>query len=175
MTIWFKMLILALIAGVGAFFMYTFLQLQKKKETPVTQEQVVAMQKIVLINVLNKEQYVDCHIPGSISVPFQDLEQFAQTLDKNTEIILYCSNYQCTASSAGAQMLIEKGFSNVSAFEGGIAQWYQLGYPVEGTCALPYLKKEIAEPQKSDLASEGTLIKIITAQELKQKLDNSAA
>ena len=53
---------------------------------------------------------------------------------------------------AAAQKLKEMGFENVWAYEGGTAEWYQMGlkaegkYPVEGTCQASYLSAANEKP-----------------------------
>ncbi len=119
-----------------------------------------------LINVLAKEAYDDCHITGSLSVPLVALAAYVKDLPKNTELIVYCAHYDCPASRKAWQLLTDLGFTNVFAYEGGIAEWHQKGYPTEGSCELDYLY----EPHKK---SEGAdKVKSISAEELKKKLES---
>ena len=105
----------------------------------------------VVINVLSKELYDDCHIKGSISVPFDDTEEYVlNNIDKNADIILYCSNYLCTASGYMTKKLIEHGFKHVWAYEGGTAEWYQQRMPVNGLCVSSYLKNVLVDPKKEE-------------------------
>ena len=39
-------------------------------------------QSMIVVNVLDKEMYDDCHIAGSIQVPFADVEKEAKKWDK---------------------------------------------------------------------------------------------
>ena len=71
-------------------------------------------------------------LQGSINVPFEEVETFAKDLDRDAEMVVYCANYMCTASGAAAQKLKEMGFENVWAYEGGTAEWYQMGLKAEG-------------------------------------------
>jgi rhodanese-related sulfurtransferase len=119
---------------------------------------------LIVMNVLSPELYADAHIKGSISVPFEQAEQYAKTLDPKTEVVVYCSNYMCSASGMVAQTLLGMGFTKVWAFEGGMAEWYQLGYPTEGPVA-----KELWRAQNNKPNVEHT-IPVITAQELKEKM-----
>jgi rhodanese-related sulfurtransferase len=122
---------------------------------------------VVVINVLEKNLYDDCHIQGSVSVPFEGLEQYAQQyLDKNTEIVLYCSNYMCSASGQGCKLLKRLGFDKVYAYEGGTAEWYQHRLPVEGPCAAGYLKVHLAPPDDSTEHDKA----VMSMQELARKL-----
>src|SRR5260221_674614 len=68
---------------------------------------------LIVINVLDKNLYDDCHIKGSINVPFGEIKEYASKIDKSTPVVVYCSNYQCTASGAAAKMLQDMGFENV--------------------------------------------------------------
>ncbi len=121
---------------------------------------------LVVINVLDKTLYDDCHIKGSICVPFEDVIEYAQNnIDKNADIVLYCSNYHCSASGQACKQLKKLGFNNVSAYEGGTAEWYQQGLPVEGPSTKRYLKQKIAaqEPDSCE-------VQVITMNELAQKM-----
>jgi rhodanese-related sulfurtransferase len=121
--------------------------------------------KFILINVLAPEYYADCHIPGSINVPLSDLTSYAQKQDKAREIILYCAHYLCPASKKAWHILHDLGFTNLRAYEGGIREWLQLGYPTEGPCGQEYLKQPSKETPSTDAA-----VKTISAKELLDKL-----
>jgi rhodanese-related sulfurtransferase len=129
----------------------------------------VVATKAVVVNVLDKEFYDDCHIKGSLNVanfPFENAE-FFKDFDKSTPIVFYCSNYMCTGSGAAAQVLKDAGFTNVKAYEGGMAEWLQKGYSVEGPCKQTYLR----EPAGELSTEEG--IEIITAEQLKSLMEES--
>lgn len=124
-------------------------------------------QGLFVINVLDKATYDDAHIKGSVHVPFDDVAVFAADLDAdNAEIVVYCSNYMCTSSDYVAKRLQALGFKKVWAYEGGMAEWYQLGLPVEGPAKLEYLSKKIEKPAEQ----ESSTVQQITADELAHKL-----
>lgn len=123
------------------------------------------MGNLVIINLLEKQYYDDCHIAGSVNVELQDLEKFVAPLDKKIEIIVYCSDYWCTASGLAWKKLTSMGFENVWAYEGGTAEWYQLNLPVEGLCKEKYLTKKVAKP-----VHDAQEVRVISAQELMQKI-----
>lgn len=122
---------------------------------------------LYVINVLDKPFYDDCHIKGSTSVPFEKINSFTAGLNKDTELVIYCSNYMCTASGQVASDLIAKGFKHVWAYEAGMADWAQKGFPVEGQCKKPYLT---AENKPHD---EQASVPVIAAQELKEKMEKA--
>lgn len=122
--------------------------------------------RLMVVNVLETEQYKDCHIKGSISVPFDQLEKLAQQVDQDTELVFYCSNYMCAASGKAAKLFQQKGFKRVWAYEAGMNEWYRKGLPVEGSCKAAYLKSS-NEPIEEEQDPEVT---IITTDELRVKL-----
>jgi len=132
-----------------------------------TQQPAQKKTGLFVINVLFKPFYDDCHIKGSINVPFPELETFVQNLDpENTEIVVYCSNYMCTSSGQACKRLKELGFKKVWAYEGGTAEWHQKKLPVEGPCQRPYLTKENVQHQQEG-QDAGC---VITAEDLAKKL-----
>jgi rhodanese-related sulfurtransferase len=122
--------------------------------------------KVVVINVLDPDYHQDCHITGSINIPFEHIEERMKTLNKKDHYVLYCSNYACTAAPFAAQMLKASGFEDVGIFPGGIVQWYQKGYPCTGEAQKDYLKEE-NEPLSDEDHAE---VKIISGDELKKAL-----
>jgi rhodanese-related sulfurtransferase len=120
---------------------------------------------ILVINVLDKELYDDCHIKGSINIPFEMIEEQMASIDKNKPIVLYCSNYQCSSSEYAARKLRSQGFKNVYVYEGGTAEWFQEGLPVEGPHTQVYLKKTCRQ-----LPHENEGIPMITAKDLAKKM-----
>jgi len=128
----------------------------------------VSDNNLVVINVLDQIFYNDCHIKGSVNVTLDAIEQFVTTLDKNTEVVVYCSNYQCSTSEYVAKKLKSLGHNRVYVYEGGIAEWYQKGVPVEGPSKTAYLAKPVSQP-----VSQQGEIPVIKAEDLAQKMQIS--
>jgi rhodanese-related sulfurtransferase len=103
-----------------------------------------------VINVLSNELYKDAHITGSVHVPFENVEQQAAKWNKKIPVVVYCSNYACSASSSATRALIRMGFHDVHAYEGGMAEWYQLGYPTMGKVEQAYLQHKMEKPDQHD-------------------------
>lgn len=95
-----------------------------------------------VINVLDKKFYDDAHIPGSIQIPVMEVVDRVKNWSKSTEIVVYCSNYKCTASGMIAKKLKKAGFEKVFAYEAGMAGWKQAGLPVDGLAKEKYLDAE---------------------------------
>lgn len=122
--------------------------------------------KLVIINVLDHDDYQDCHIAGSINIPFEQLEERLKSLSKKDKYVFYCSNYACTAAPFAASMFKNAGFYDVALLPGGIVEWYQKGYPYQGVAQKEYLKEEneiLGEEEHKG-------IKILAAEDLKAQM-----
>lgn len=122
--------------------------------------------KLVVINVLDPSYFDDCHIKGSINIPFEQVEEQIKTLNKNNHYVFYCSNYACTAAPFSVQQMQEAGFAHVELLPGGIVEWYQKGLPCNGPAQLQYLQEE-NQPLSDD--AHGA-INVISSEQLYEKL-----
>lgn len=86
-----------------------------------------------LVNVLAPDSFRREHIPASVNVPRDQIESRAPRLwDKDRDIVVYCASFECQSSRRVARTLEKLGFSSVTAFEGGMADWKDAGYSVTG-------------------------------------------
>ena len=85
-----------------------------------------------LVNVLSPRMFEREHIPGSINIPGDALEEFEKRFAKSKEIIVYCASFDCDASPTATAKLQEKGFEKVFDYEGGMNDWKEGGNRVVG-------------------------------------------
>ncbi len=86
----------------------------------------------VVIEVLGAEKFKKEHIKGAVNIPLKEIvTKASQKYDKDDMIVVYCSDFECTASPTAAQKLQDAGFTNVFDFEGGKKEWKEAGYPME--------------------------------------------
>lgn len=123
------------------------------------------MAKLLVINALAKNYYDDCHIKGSVSVPLDKLEGYAHKLDKKMPIVVYCASYNCPVSEKAWRILNALGFTNIWAYEGGLAEWNQKGYSCEGKCQEEYLSRQETSANHD--------VTTISAEELKKKMEEA--
>jgi rhodanese-related sulfurtransferase len=90
---------------------------------------------LALVNVLGKDVFDEKHIPNSVNIPLSEIDQFERRFGKEKDIIVYCASSTCDASRRAATALSQRGFSNVSAYEGGLADWEEAHQPIEGRAA----------------------------------------
>ena len=77
------------------------------------------------------------HVPGALSLPREDFEASYNKLkpilekDKNQVIAVYCSSSSCEDSGLVQNALQSLGYTHVSVFHGGWAEWTNAGLPEE--------------------------------------------
>ena len=86
--------------------------------------------KFKLVNALGEWAFNAKHIPGSVNI--SNIQDAKKMLNSDDDIVVYCSNPVCIASIVGYQLLTRMGYSKVRRYAGGIADWEQAGYPLEG-------------------------------------------
>jgi membrane protein DedA with SNARE-associated domain/rhodanese-related sulfurtransferase len=70
-------------------------------------------------------------IPGALHLPRAQVSEHIQQLDRNREIILYCTCPNEASAAQVAKLLMQHGFSKVRPLHGGLDAWIAAGYPVE--------------------------------------------
>jgi molybdopterin/thiamine biosynthesis adenylyltransferase/rhodanese-related sulfurtransferase len=86
-------------------------------------------QEIVLIDVREKHEWNEGHIPGAIHVPRGYLElQIEEAIpDKSKTVVLYCAGG--VRSLIAGVTLQQMGYQNPISMSGGFGQWKGNGYP----------------------------------------------
>jgi rhodanese-related sulfurtransferase len=86
-----------------------------------------------LVNALPQWEFDRSHIPGSEHFP--NLDDALNSLKKDDEIVVYCTDPPCRASQKLYKDLVANGYDNVRRFEGGLVEWARKGYPLDGETA----------------------------------------
>jgi len=102
---------------------------------------VVGMTSVAVIDARSPGFFAMGHIPGSTNLARSILGKnpkvwkanAAQLLNRKHPYgcVVYCSDEDCTDSTAVAEQLIALGWENVSIFKGGWAEWKRNNLPVE--------------------------------------------
>ena len=84
---------------------------------------------LIVIDV--SPQYDNGHLPGAVHYYLGDgsLDAAIPSLDPNGEYLVYC--HIDSVAIAGAQKLIDAGFTKVYRLEGNYGAWIAAGYPIE--------------------------------------------
>lgn len=101
--------------------------------------------KVKIFDVRKKAEYVEAHIAGAVSVPYDEKSELVANFDsskdsfdlskfpgnKNEEVVVYCNGPRCWKSYKAAVLLIKAGYKNVGWYREGFPSWKSKGYPVE--------------------------------------------
>ena len=106
----------------------------------ITREELKAKidgwENVKLVFTLGDWQYRSAHIPGSLKLPCSPnllaSADALKNLDRDDEIVVYCSSEACFASISVYHLLEKRGYKNVSRYAGGLQDWQQADYPLEG-------------------------------------------
>ncbi len=102
---------------------------------PVSLEEIKrrldAREPMVLVDVREKDEVRQGHLPGALSIPRGFLEmQVEQKLpDKDAPIVVYCAGG--TRSAFAALTLTSLGYTRVESANPGFVRWKDVGFPVE--------------------------------------------
>jgi rhodanese-related sulfurtransferase len=88
-----------------------------------------------LVFCLGDAEFSLKHIPGSICI--SDPANMESHLAHDENIVVYCAGPDCLASAYAYEMMVRSGFTNVRRFAGGIYEWENAGYPLEGIMIAP--------------------------------------
>ena len=85
---------------------------------------------LILINAMEENKFRAKHIPGSLNI-FRK-EDIEKVLKKEDDIIVYCTDLACNKSILLYQLLEVMGYMHVRRFSGGMMEWEEAGFPLEG-------------------------------------------
>jgi rhodanese-related sulfurtransferase len=83
-----------------------------------------------VLDVRERQEWVEGHIPGSLHVPYHDLHELPDELDPARPVAAVCASGQ--RSAVAASLLQRQGASSVlHVVDGGVGTWARRGWPVE--------------------------------------------
>jgi adenylyltransferase/sulfurtransferase len=89
--------------------------------TPRDLASALASRQIALVDVRESYEWSIGHLPGARLVPLDTLPQMVDSLDRETEMVVYC--HHGMRSDMAAEWLRERGFGRVRNLIGGIDRW----------------------------------------------------
>lgn len=67
--------------------------------------------EVTLIDVRNREEYKFRHLPGAVSVPFDELDDFISEFDGRGIVLAYCSDIFCVLADKAVTEIREAGYT----------------------------------------------------------------
>lgn len=101
------------------------LKMQYAGVQTITKNDLLAKMKqdnMVLIDLRPVEEYETSHIPGAISVPLEQLEEYLKTLNKDVELAAYCRGPYCSLVAQAVDYIQKQGFT-AYRMEEGAQEW----------------------------------------------------
>ena len=89
---------------------------------PVELKEIIQKENTVLIDVRDKEDFEEGHIPQAISIPRAELDHRLVELSKDNLHIVYCYNQQCHLGACACRFLAVNGFKCMH-LDGGYKTW----------------------------------------------------
>lgn len=90
-------------------------------------------ESFVLVDALSANHYKSSHLPGAINLPYEFVDEAESLLPKkDAEIVVYCMNLDCEASTEEARELEGMGYRNVRHYAEGKQDWIRAGLPIQG-------------------------------------------
>ena len=84
-------------------------------------KEIIENEQVILLDVRTDEEYVTGHIPKSINIPVQELEERLNELkNKNEKILIYCKSGR--RSVIACEILEAYGYTNLYNM-GGVVDW----------------------------------------------------
>jgi rhodanese-related sulfurtransferase len=105
-------------------------------------EKIDRWDNLKLVFTLGEWQYDAAHIPGSLNLPcsprLYESEDALKDLDRDDEIVVYCSNESCFSSISVYHLLEKRGYKHVRRYAGGLLDWDDADYPLEGKMSIAH-------------------------------------
>lgn len=133
---WLALAVLVMAAAIALYFQFRTPQIVNTLPDVVTPEQAAALisRGAVVIDIRSVGWYSTYRIPGSLNVPADQLEFNLKNIPRNVNLVIIDD----LGDQAGAarDLLLRHGFTAVTAVYGGITEWIDQGFYVEGV--FPY-------------------------------------
>ncbi len=88
--------------------------------------EMMANEKLTLVDVRNDDEVARGIIPGALHIPLAMIPVKHDVLDKQQSLVFYC--HSGIRSGQASAFLASKGYKNVYNLQGGILDWGRAGY-----------------------------------------------
>ena len=79
--------------------------------------------QVVVLDVRPGDEYAAGHLPGALSIPFDELAARIAEIPANVEVVAYCRGRYCVLSHRAVRLLTEHGFEARLSAEGMLEWW----------------------------------------------------
>ena len=83
--------------------------------------------EIIIVDVRSSEEFIEDHIKGAISIPFEILDIHTRLVKSKRKILVYSERGEISVEAS--RLIAKRGFE-VLNLEGGVVFWIRAGYEV---------------------------------------------
>jgi rhodanese-related sulfurtransferase len=91
--------------------------------------------RVLFVDARSVEDFNNGHVKGAVSLPVgqydEHIDGFLELYDLDRPMVTYCSGRTCQDSHHLAQLLMERGYMNISVMIDGFPGWATKGYPID--------------------------------------------
>lgn len=130
-NLWNLIWVLTAVVTGGLFFSTLMPSAVTKMSVPATAiAKLVSSNSALLIDIREKNEFVQGHIPGSKNAPAGTISQYCASnkIDKEQVMVLICSNG--TRSTQVFKKLLTEGYKKVHILQMGIEGWRSANFPI---------------------------------------------
>lgn len=119
------------------------------------------------IDARSPELYEEGHIKSALLLHLYEkntyLPQIMTVIEEQqpVSLVVYCKGLDCTDSHHLAEDLAAQGYANIFVYTGGFDEWYQAGYPIEGTLAANDASESTPEISEETGPDEGQIAAVM--------------
>ena len=103
-------------------------KVEAEELAPEQAREVVATQRGQAVDLRDREEFAQGHIPGGVNVPEEEFEDRLDELSKDLPVIVVCADGDRSGQVVGE--LRERGYEAASV-RGGMQAWRTAGLPTE--------------------------------------------
>ncbi len=101
------------------------------KEIDVSMAKTLLDRGVKFVDVRRTRKWKKGHIPGAFSLRYPSETTLMEIVDKNEEVVFYCSGSGCSASPEACAKALTWGYEKVYYFAKGLPGWESAGHPIE--------------------------------------------
>ena len=97
------------------------------------QQRLASSNPPIVVEALPEKYYREGHLPGALHLPHTEVAERAPALlaDKQAAIVVYCASATCRNSHVAANLLEQRGYTDVAVYAGGKLDWTEAGLALE--------------------------------------------
>jgi rhodanese-related sulfurtransferase len=90
---------------------------------------------VQVLDVRERSEWDAGHIPGSVHVPYHDIDGVPDDIDPERPVAIICSSGQ--RSAVAAWLLLRHGVKHpIRVTNGGVGTWREQGWPIEAAATV---------------------------------------